>query len=362
MIKHALFLLALLLFPMNLLAQTPQDNDEGLAPWKISVVTSPFYAISARNIIGINYQEDWSSPMMPFSQQLYRRFRTYESVTKKRLPNYDGLGLPLDYLAVSGTHPFLEYVSLPDEIDIHWNSTLERRSFFYSFKLTKEIKAIMRTPRKSPRNTKCYYRRLVFGLIPGGSIKVWLDGCGKYEYLSSYTSEELDTYVVHGKYQEGLAKRIKKKADELGIPLFPIVKERVEKVYRYQPPVKPSKPVKMVNRCWDNRPTEPLPSWEYKKEGKVYEFERLLWQRIKELPSKLGKEERLLDLNDVIRYAYQEAEEKQTTDDRITLWALARLAAAIDYPIAKIIQAFELSPEYTKLIHQFNEEICRANK
>nr|WP_235604278.1 DUF2931 family protein [Photobacterium kishitanii] len=84
-------------------------------------------------------------------------------------------------------------------------------------------------------NRSCYQSQFDFGFLPNGQVKVWLEGCGKYTYvteLSPTSSPETDyngnlsTAYKHD-YEEELCIRVK----EAKATLTPIPWNKVNKIY-----------------------------------------------------------------------------------------------------------------------------------
>ena len=80
----------------------------------------------------------------------------------------------------------------------------------------------------------CYQSQFDFGFLPNGQVKVWLEGCGKYTYvteLSPTSTPETDyngsTYSDHNQTRNSVLKRAKK----ANATLTPIPWDKVNKVY-----------------------------------------------------------------------------------------------------------------------------------
>ncbi|KJG01257.1 hypothetical protein UB33_22085, partial [Photobacterium angustum] len=83
-------------------------------------------------------------------------------------------------------------------------------------------------------NRTCYQTTFDFGFLPNGQVKVWLEGCGKYTYvteLSPTSTPETDyngsTYSDHNQTRNSVLKRAKK----ANATLTPIPWDKVNKVY-----------------------------------------------------------------------------------------------------------------------------------
>ena len=106
-------------------------------------------------------------------------------------PDYDGyaipLGVPVNFIpdqVGSGIK------TLPDEIYLYWGS----HGFRYAtvVKVTAQIKAAMFKPYpsviSSAEGATCYQTEFMFGFLPDGRAKLWLDGCGILTFVGEYSA------------------------------------------------------------------------------------------------------------------------------------------------------------------------------
>ncbi|MGD8121941.1 DUF2931 family protein [Vibrio sp. TRT 2004] len=165
-------------------------DDPRFRPWRIGAAISYNYPAGITEAYGVNYQEDWTSMMLPYGGLLQSRYKM-EKYREYTYPDYDGyaipLGVPVNFTSRQiGTG----IKSLPDELYLYWGS----HGFRYAtvVKVTAQIKAAMVTPYPSVISSKegatCYQTVFMFGFLPDGRTKLWLDGCGILTYVGEYSA------------------------------------------------------------------------------------------------------------------------------------------------------------------------------
>lgn len=65
--------------------------------WQVSVVMPSFYPVSVTEAYGVNEEEDWTVMLHNFTLFMSR---SELNNARKKLPNYDGYGLPLHPISI----------------------------------------------------------------------------------------------------------------------------------------------------------------------------------------------------------------------------------------------------------------------
>lgn len=206
--------------------------------WSIRVAMPSFYPVSISQAYGINGDQDWTSPI---HNMLSTMSTSRLSSVRKRIPNYDGYGIPIDTFTsvlgrqVSGTN------QLPDTIIINWVSLTNIKFYLTKLDLSEEIKRIMssKVSYARPNGTienLCFRTEVVFGLLPDGRAKVFVKGCGELIYIAELEPERVMDHDSHGfgadDYKKrSYLKRIQTRAEEAGVSIDPIPWDKVNKVY-----------------------------------------------------------------------------------------------------------------------------------
>ncbi|MDC5707280.1 DUF2931 family protein [Vibrio europaeus] len=231
-----LMAILLLVVPVvsNAFAKVP-SVPEDMPKWRIGYAMSSLYPAKITEAYGVNEEQDWTSFV---HNDMHFMTRTELSKLKKKLPDYDGyslvLGTPVTMKRqVAGTK------TLPDSVFVYWASISNARFFVTKFDLTKEVKSLMVTKRQMTTwdgaVLDCYQNDIVFGFLPNGNTKVWLDGCGEYKYVTELMPDaelEADSRGNNAKiYKANYGARITKRAEEAGETLDPIPWDKVNKVF-----------------------------------------------------------------------------------------------------------------------------------
>ncbi|PSV30007.1 hypothetical protein C9J44_21070 [Photobacterium sp. GB-27] len=203
--------------------------------WRVGYTMPSLYPVRVTKAYGINTQEDWTSILHTHSQ-----FMTVSALkrVKEYLPNYDGYGLPL-HLFTTASYSQVQYTNhLPDKVVLYWTSLFDAKFYITELDVTPKMKALAYKKQSYIRpdgiKRTCYQSQFDFGFLPNGQVKVWLEGCGKYTYvteLSPTSTPETDyngsTYSDHNQTRNSVLKRAKK----ANATLTPIPWEKVNKVY-----------------------------------------------------------------------------------------------------------------------------------
>ena len=81
----------------------------------------------------------------------------------------------------------------------------------------------------------CYEKDIIFGFLPNGNTKIWLDGYGEYKYITEIAADaelEADTFGNNSDiYKANYSDRIAERAKQAGVSIDPIPWDKVNKVY-----------------------------------------------------------------------------------------------------------------------------------
>ena len=203
--------------------------------WTVAYTMPSFYPVRVTKAYGINKTEDWTSILHTHSQ-----FMTVSGLkrVKEFLPNYDGYGLPLAFATMGGYRQVQYTNHLPDKIVLYWTSLFDAKFYITELSVTSKMKALMYKKQSYIRSDgmckSCYQTTFDFGFLPNGRVKVWLEGCGKYTYvteLSPIATPNTDyngsTYSDHNQTRNSVLKRAKK----ANATLVPIPWDKVNKIY-----------------------------------------------------------------------------------------------------------------------------------
>ncbi|MCZ4294071.1 DUF2931 family protein [Vibrio sinaloensis] len=208
---------------------------EDMPAWRIGYAMSTLYPAKVTNAYGVNELRDWTSFI-----QLDMHFITRTQLEKVReyYPNYDGFSISLG-MHVPPKRQVMPTNVLPDSVYLYWSSITNQRFFATKFDLTPKMKKVMSTKEPFTRfdgfKTHCYRSDIIFGFLPNGNTKVWLDGCGEYKFvteLAPVAELDADTFGNDAEiYRINYGKRMAERAKLLGATLDPIPWDKVNKVY-----------------------------------------------------------------------------------------------------------------------------------
>ncbi|MGF1832056.1 DUF2931 family protein [Photobacterium angustum] len=202
--------------------------------WTVGYAMPSFYPVRVTKAYGINTQEDWTSILHTHSQ--FMTISDLERI-KQSQPDYDGYGLSLTFGIAQYSQ--IRYTNhLPDKVVLYWTSLFDAKFYITELDVTQKMKALAYKKQSYIRpdgiKRACYQTTFDFGFLPNGQVKVWLEGCGKYTYvteLSPTSTPETDyngsTYSDHNQTRNSVLKRAKK----ANATLTPIPWDKVNKVY-----------------------------------------------------------------------------------------------------------------------------------
>ncbi|OBU24620.1 DUF2931 domain-containing protein [Photobacterium kishitanii] len=203
--------------------------------WMVAYAMPSFYPVRVTKAYAINKKEDWTSILHTHSQ-----FMTVSGLkrVKEFLPDYDGYGLPLAFATMGGYRQVQYTNHLPDKLVLYWTSLFDAKFYISELDVTPKMKALMyqkhsRIEADGIRRS-CYQTTFAFGFLPNGQVKVWLESCEKFTYvteLSPTTKPDTDynrrTYSDYSQTRNSVLKSTK----NTNTTLIPIPWDKVNKAY-----------------------------------------------------------------------------------------------------------------------------------
>lgn len=172
-------------------SEQPNINDERFLTWRIGAAISYNFPAEVSEAYGVNYQEDWTSVMLSYTNLNLGNRRNLNKIRERSYADYQGYKLPLHSLInFTPSQLGLGKKTLPDEIYIYWWVPNSRTNYVTVVTVTEKMKAAMtrQYPNPSPRlkGQNCYQTDFLFGLLPDGRAKLWLKGCRIYTYVGVF--------------------------------------------------------------------------------------------------------------------------------------------------------------------------------
>ncbi|OBU23625.1 DUF2931 domain-containing protein [Photobacterium kishitanii] len=203
--------------------------------WTVAYTMPSFYPVRVTKAYGINKTEDWTSILHTHSQ-----FMTVSGLkrVKEFLPDYNGYGLPLAFNTM-GWYPQIQYTNhLPDKIVLYWTSLFDTKFYITELDVTPKMKVLMYKKQSYIRSDgirkSCYQTTFDFGFLPNGQVKVWLEGCGKYTYVTELSPIATPNTDYNGSTSSDYNQkknRVSHRAKEANVTLVPIPWDKVNTVY-----------------------------------------------------------------------------------------------------------------------------------
>ena len=210
--------------------------------WSVSVSMPSFYPVKVTQAYGVNENENWTSLLHSFTPQSFSNSEL--SNARKKLPNYDGFGLPLHAISITSRYQIGGTNHLPDSVYLYWVSLVNTQFYVTKYIVPESIKQLMAKQDSYTRANgfvvnPCYRTDFVFGLLPNGQAKVWLRGCGETVYLAELAPDKVMDRDSNGftadTYKEAsYLERIHQRAKDAGVSIDPIPWDKVDKVYSAQ--------------------------------------------------------------------------------------------------------------------------------
>ncbi|PSV50149.1 DUF2931 family protein, partial [Photobacterium sp. GB-1] len=121
---------------------------------------------------------------------------------------------------------------------LYWTSLFDAKFYITELDVTPKMKALAYKKQSYIRpdgiKRACYQSQFDFGFLPNGQVKVWLEGCGKYTYvteLSPTSMPDTDYNSITSKQYFQATEYVKKRAKKANATLTPIPWDKVNKVY-----------------------------------------------------------------------------------------------------------------------------------
>lgn len=233
--RYVVLLASLLLsVSINAFSKVP-DIPTDFPKWRIGYAMSSLYPVKVTQAYGINEEQDWTS-YIHNEMHFWRRSKL--DYVRRTHPDYDGYGIALG-APVAEKDQVAGARQLPDTIYIYWASLTNAKFYVTKYNLSENVKKQMTTQGifnfSDGTTDSCYNTDIIFGFLPNGNTKIWLDGCGEYIYLTEIKPDaEVDRDIFGNDaeiYKKNYADRIAKRAEAEGAKLFPIPWDKVNKVY-----------------------------------------------------------------------------------------------------------------------------------
>ncbi|KQB06035.1 DUF2931 family protein [Vibrio metoecus] len=238
--KKALLILSVLL--LNSCSTNAAYQTEQPWTWRVGVTMPSFYPVNVTRVYGVNNKEDWTV--------LIHNFMTFVSDSdisyiRQIFPDYDGFGLPHALGITSRSQIGVGTTQLPDTLYVYWVSLFDTKFYVTKYEIPNNVKQLAATKTTYTRRDgaivdSCYRAEFIFGLLPNGQAKVWLDGCGETIYLTELAPDQIldrdsngvkfDSYRKSSSFAD-----VQQRAKDAGVELEPIPWDKVNKVYsRYE--------------------------------------------------------------------------------------------------------------------------------
>ncbi|MEF3022718.1 DUF2931 family protein [Vibrio mimicus] len=209
--------------------------------WRISVTMPSFYPTKVTQVYGVNNKEGWTVLLHGY---LHTMSNSEFNTIQGRFSDYDGFGLPLARYT-RGVQIGTGTTRLPDTLYLYWVSLFDTKFYVTKYEIPNNVKQLVATKTTYTRRNgsivdSCYRAEFIFGLLPNGKAKVWLDGCGETIYLTELAPDQTPDRDSNGfksdTYKESsYIRNIQQRAKDAGVELEPIPWDKVNKVYsRYE--------------------------------------------------------------------------------------------------------------------------------
>ncbi|EJL9324157.1 DUF2931 family protein [Vibrio cholerae] len=233
--KKVFLLLSVLL--LNSCSTNAAYKTEQPWAWSISVTMPSFYPAKVTQVYGVNDKEDWTALLHGY---LHTMRNSELKRIQERFTDYDGFGLSL-LNTTMGVQIGTGTTHLPDTLYLYWVSLFDNKFYVTKYEIPTSVKQLIAT--KTPYTRRdgaivdsCYRAEFIFGLLPNGKAKVWLDGCGETIYLTELAPDEILDRDSNGVKFDSYRKSssfvdVQQRAKDAGVELEPIPWDKVNKVY-----------------------------------------------------------------------------------------------------------------------------------
>ncbi|PXA69005.1 DUF2931 family protein [Vibrio sp. 11986-1-5] len=233
--KKVFLLLSVLL--LNSCSTNAEYKTEQPWAWSISVTMPSFYPANVTQVYGVNDKENWTALLHGY---LHTMRNSELKRIQERFTDYDGFGLSL-LNTTMGVQIGTGTTHLPDTLYLYWVSLFDTKFYVTKYEIPTSVKQLIATKTTYTRRDgaivdSCYRAEFIFGLLPNGQAKVWLDGCGETIYLTELAPDQIldrdsngvkfDSYRKSSSFTD-----VQQRAKNAGVELEPIPWDKVNKVY-----------------------------------------------------------------------------------------------------------------------------------
>lgn len=233
--KKMILLLSVLL--LNSCSTNAEYKTEQPWAWSISVTMPSFYPANVTQVYGVNDKENWTALLHGY---LHTMRNSELKRIQERFTDYDGFGLSL-LNTTMGVQIGTGTTHLPDTLYLYWVSLFDTRFYVTKYEIPTSVKQLIATKTTYTRRDgaivdSCYRAEFIFGLLPNGQAKVWLDGCGETIYLTELAPDQILDRDTNGVKFDSYRKSssfvdVQQRAKDAGVELEPIPWDKVNKVY-----------------------------------------------------------------------------------------------------------------------------------
>ena len=362
--KVCMLVILTVIFLLSACKSVPKEltRDEG-AVWSIGITAPLYYGVRIEKIWGINDSQDWTSILLPPNTHISDLDQDRKS-TQAAGYEWDPYMLSPTVFYANAQQPARK-ITPPEEIFIAWLSLVEGKFYRLNYRLSDELQQQMLSlnTKTIPEQTSFCGSKLIFGLIPGGEVSVWLSSYCKSEYRfieRVQASGPFDYAFYPGsnsEYYASMIKNIREKVAAQNVQLFPIPEDKLalmrnSNAKQKKSPPKPT-PAPKLTHCWAEKPYNLKVKLEIG--SPQHQLSRRIWNNAYDFAVKV----RYLDTG--IHLAWQEAEEKGFNDQQRELWVLARLSAQGQVPAVQIAKGLELNSAEVKQVQTWANDFCRAD-
>ncbi|WP_158120697.1 DUF2931 family protein [Vibrio metoecus] len=233
--KKMILLLSVLL--LNSCSTNAEYKTEQPWAWSVSVTMPSFYPANVTQVYGVNDKENWTALLHGY---LHTMRNSELKRIQERFTDYDGFGLSL-LNTTMGVQIGTGTTHLPDILYLYWVSLFDTKFYVTKYEIPTSVKQLIATKTTYTRRDgaivdSCYRAEFIFGLLPNGQAKVWLDGCGETIYLTELAPDQIldrdsngvkfDSYRKSSSFAD-----VQQRAKDAGVELEPIPWDKVNKVY-----------------------------------------------------------------------------------------------------------------------------------
>ncbi|WP_077754894.1 DUF2931 family protein [Shewanella psychrophila] len=361
--KIFMLVILIVIFLLSACKSVPKEltRDEGM-PWSVGITAPLYYEVDIERIWGINDSQDWTSILIPPNTHISDLDQDRKS-TQAAGYEWDPYMLSPTVFYANAQQPARK-ITPPEEIFIAWLSLAEGKFYRLNYRLSDELQQqmLILNTKTIPEQTSFCGSKLIFGLIPGGEVSVWLSSYCESEYRFIERVKTSGPFGVpfdlaYEEFFKGAVQRYDEKMAAQNVQLFPIPEDKLalmrnSNAKQKKLPPKPT-PAPKLTHCWAEKPYNLKVKLEIG--SPQHQLSRRIWNNAYDFAVKV----RYLDTG--IHLAWQEAEEKGFDAQQRQLWILARLSAQGQVPATQIAKGLELNAAEVKQVQTWADDFCRAD-